>query len=105
MRTDECLLQEMSVLLRKSDFSIFEEYFFLSSSVSPTEPWISVLVPERLYLLTSEQNLAWCLPLDIYWISPGAACCLLSKHTLIILCMSQTCLQAYLCYKRSFHYG
>lgn len=45
MRTDEGLLQEMSVLLRKSDFSIFEDCFFRSSSVSPIDLWIQCASP------------------------------------------------------------
>lgn len=58
MRTNECWLQETSILLRKSDFSTFEEYFLLSSSLSPLRPRGSVLVPERIYRCAGGLRLA-----------------------------------------------
>lgn len=65
MGTDEFLLPEMSVLCRKSDFTLFEGFFFFSLSVSSVEPGSNVQIPEWLYLPASGRNLAWCLPVDI----------------------------------------
>lgn len=66
-------LEEVILTSLKSIFS----YPHLWAHLSPGS---NVLIPEWLYLLTSGLNLAWCLPLDIYWISPGAVVYCLNLH-------------------------
>lgn len=78
------LLQEMSILLRDSDFSIFEEHFFLYSSVSSIEPWIKYVIPRVLIPADFSTELG---TVSVYGhiLDFTRCCCLLPKSTFIIL--------------------
>lgn len=78
------LLHKMSILLRDSDFSIFEEHFFLFSSVSSIEPWIKYVIPIVLIPADFSTELG---TVSVYGhiLDFTRCCCLLPKSTLIIL--------------------
>lgn len=80
MGTDECLLQEMSVLCRKSDFTIFEEVFFLLSSLSSVKLWMKCASPRVVIPACIRKEFGLVSACGHYWILPGAAVDCLDLH-------------------------
>lgn len=80
MGTDECLLQEMSVLCRKVILPSLKRVFFLSSSMSSVEPWIKCASPRVVIPAWIRKEFGIVSARGHYWILPGAAVDCLDLH-------------------------